>query len=255
MGITEAIDRGIWITRVALDEYDVRGALLLGTRRALVWDTLARPRDMRPYYPLIEGRELTIVYSHADWDHIWGTVGLPNRRAIVAHDLTRERFTTDVPVALAQKRQAEPGAWDDVELVAPTETFTSERSLDLGGLTLTLHHLPGHTPDCIVGFIPERGMLLAGDTVETPCPVVPPASPLTAWISELNRWAADARVRTVVPAHGPVGGRDLLRQTVAYLEGLRSGTPIEPQGPLSAFYRETHQQNLRWGSLTPGDLR
>jgi hypothetical protein len=81
--------------------------------------------------------------------------------------------------------------------------------------------------------------------------VVPPASPLIAWISELNRWAADGRVRTVVPAHGPMGGRDLLRQTVAYLEGLRSGTPIEPQGPLSAFYRETHQQNLRWGSLTP----
>jgi glyoxylase-like metal-dependent hydrolase (beta-lactamase superfamily II) len=135
--------------------------------------------------------------------------------------------------------------------VAPTETFTRERSVDLGGLTLTLHHLPGHTPDCIVGFIPERGMLLAGDTVETPCPVVPSDSPLSEWISELNQWAADARVRMVVPAHGAVGGRDLLRQTVTYLEGLRSGTPIEPQGPLSAFYRETHQQNLRWGNLPP----
>ena len=243
----EPVDRDIWITRVALDEYDVRGALLVGDRRALVWDTLSRPRDMVPFLPLIGDRELLIVYSHADWDHIWGTSGLPYERArVVAHALARDRFNTDVPVVLAEKRAAEPGLWDDVVLVAPTEAFDAERSLDLGGMTLVIHHLPGHTPDCTVGFIPERGVLLAGDTVETPCPVVPADSPLRAWISELRRWAGDERVRTVIPAHGPIGGRELLELNVAYLDGLLTGHPTEPQGPLTDFYRETHRQNQKW---------
>jgi glyoxylase-like metal-dependent hydrolase (beta-lactamase superfamily II) len=247
MGITQAVARGIWLTNVALDEYDVRGALLLGGYQAVVWDTLARPRDMRAYDPLIRDRALTIVYSHADWDHIWGTAGLPYSRArVIAHQLARERFGADVVTVLAEKQAAQPGRWDDVVLVPPTESFEDASSIDLGGLTLMLHHLPGHTPDCIVGFIPEQGVLLAGDTVETPCPVVPPDSPLADWIAELRRWADDDRVRLVIPAHGPQGGRELLRQNIAYLESLLDGNPIEPPGQLTTFYRDTHRQNMRW---------
>lgn len=243
----ELLDDGIWLTRVPLDEYDVRGALLVGHRRAAVWDTLSRPRDMLPWLPLIGNRELVVVYSHADWDHIWGTAGLPEARGgVFAHARARDRFATDVPATLAREQTAQPGGWDDVVLVPPTEVFDAECSIDLGGLTLTLHHLPGHTVDCIVGFIPERGVLLAGDTVETPCPVVPADSPLDVWIAELRRWAGDERVRTVVPAHGVIGGCEILRRNVEYLDALRSGHPIEPTGPLTPFYLETHATNLRW---------
>jgi glyoxylase-like metal-dependent hydrolase (beta-lactamase superfamily II) len=250
VGTTETLERGIWLTRVALDDYDVRGALILGTERAVVWDTLARPANMRPFLPFIGSRELVVVYSHADWDHIWGTAGLPSPARIVSHTACRQRFDGDVPSVLADKQRAEPGQWDDVVLHPPIETFDDEWSIDLGGLTLTLHHLPGHTRDCIVGFIPERGILLAGDTAETPCPVVPLDSPLDGWIAGLRRWSSDARVHRVVPAHGPVGGREILEANVAYLEGIRTGNPAPLAGPLTAFYRETHARNLRWGQGT-----
>lgn len=247
MGITESIKDGIWLTRVVLDEYEVRGALLVTGTHALVWDTLSRPRDMTAFLPFIPDRELLVVYSHADWDHIWGTAGLPYQGArIIAHERAGERFRTDVPRVLAEKQAAEPGRWDTVALVAPTESFDSERAIELGAMTLQVHYLPGHTPDCIVGFIPERGVLLAGDTVETPCPVVPGDSPLTEWISGLRRWADDPHVRTVVPAHGPVGGRELLTQNIAYLESIAGGKAIDPPGPLTDFYRNTHRQNVLW---------
>jgi glyoxylase-like metal-dependent hydrolase (beta-lactamase superfamily II) len=247
MSSVEAIDRNISVTRVALDDYDVRGVLVVGDRCAVVWDTLSRPRDMHPFLPLIGDRELLIVYSHADWDHIWGTAGLPYKRArIIAHALTQARFGTDVPAVLARQQAAAPGAWNDVVLVPPAESFDREYSLDIGGLSLELRHLPGHTPDCIVGLIPERGVLLAGDTVETPCPVVPADSPLAAWIAALRVLSDDARVRTVVPAHGPIGGREILRQNITYLEGILTGHPIDPPGVLTEFYRETHLKNLQW---------
>ena len=250
-----ALQPDIWLTQVTLDDYDVRGALMLGAARVVVWDTLSHPRDTRPFEPLIGDRDVVIVYSHADWDHIWGTAGLAHDRArIIGHARCGDRFGSDVPAVRARKRAAEPGRWDEVVLVPPTETFERERSLDLGGMTLVLHHLPGHTPDCLVGFIPERGILLAGDTVETPCPVVPQDSPLAEWVGALRSRAGDSRVRTVVPAHGPIGGREILEQNAAYLEGILTGRPIEPRGPLTPFYRATHEQNLRWRGIARGSI-
>ena len=113
-------------------------------------------------------------------------------------------------------------------------------------MTLELHHLPGHTPDTIVGFVPEQGLLLMGDTAETPFPVVPADSPLSVWIEGLERWERDPRVRTVVPAHGPIGGVEILQRNIHYLRGLLDGRPPPVTEPLTDFYRKTHEQNLRW---------
>ena len=246
MSILRALDSHIWMAEVALREYDVRGALLLGDGRALVWDSLSHPRDMRPYLELIAGVDLVVAYSHADWDHIWGTAGLPHDRTVVlGHRACLERFATDVPVTLDQMQAAEPGPWDDVRLVAPTQVFEDETTVDLGSMTVTIHHLPGHTPDCCVAFVPERGLLLVGDTAETPFPVVPERCPLASWIAGLERWAADERVQTVVPAHGAVGGREILQNNIRYLRGLQDGRPIDLTEPLTGFYQRTHESNLR----------
>jgi glyoxylase-like metal-dependent hydrolase (beta-lactamase superfamily II) len=236
----------IWVTEVALDEYNVRGVLVVGDQRALVWDTLSHPRDMTGYRPLIGDRELLVVYSHADWDHIWGTAGLPHASSvIVGHSLCRTRFGDDVPVTLRERRLAEPGTWDGVALVAPNTAFDNEMVLSLGAMTIRLRHLPGHTPDSIVGFIPARGLLLMGDAAETPFPVVPAGSPLERWIAELERWERDPRVRTVVPAHGALGGPEILARNIDYLTRLRDGHRIEVVEPLTDFYRKTHESNLR----------
>ena len=113
-------------------------------------------------------------------------------------------------------------------------------------MTLELHHLPGHTADAIVGFVPQRGLLLMGDASETPFPVVPVDSPLGAWIERLECWEGDPRVRAVVPAHGPIGGVEILQRNVRYLRALLDGRPLPLAEPLTAFYRRTHEQNLRW---------
>jgi glyoxylase-like metal-dependent hydrolase (beta-lactamase superfamily II) len=244
------VERDVRLTEVSLPDYVVRGALVTGSTCALVWDPLSHPRDMNVWHPFIEGIDLVIVYSHADWDHAWGTAGLPFERArIVGHRTCAERFGSDVPQTLAAKRRAEPGAWDDVRLVPPTEVFDDEATIELGPLSVGLHHLPGHTADTVVGFVPERGVLLVGDAAETPLPVVPCREALPAWIAGLERWEADARVRLVVPAHGRVGGREILQQNIRYLQRLLNHTcetsAFELPGPLAPFYRETHGANLR----------
>lgn len=246
MNDRHVLDTDIWLTDVTLRDFDVRGALVRGSERAVVWDTLSHPRDMMCFRPLVEDGALVIVYSHADWDHVWGTAGLPYERAlIVGHEASVARFANDVPRTLEAKRAAEPGVWDAVRLVAPTVVFARDHSLDLGSPTMTLHHLPGHTADAIVAFVPERGLLLMGDTAETPLPVVSSPAALPRWITELQEWEADVRVRTVVPSHGRIGGREILQQNIRYLQRLLEGLPFDVSEPLSPFYRATHEANLR----------
>lgn len=235
----------IWLREVDLGAYGVRGAVLLGEKRAVVFDSLSRPGDMADVVPLLAGRPLTVVYSHADWDHVWGTAGLPWER-VVAHEVALQRFAGDVPETLESMRAKEPGRWDDVALVPPTDTFREEFCLDLGGLTLQLRHLPGHTPDSLVGFVPEEGVLLAGDTVETPFPCLNEGSPLGEWIGELARWRGEEAVRRVIPAHGRIGGREIVDETLAYLRTLQAGGAFALPGGTTRFYLDAHRDNLRF---------
>ena len=78
-------------------------------------------------------------------------------------------------------------------------TFNSRLFLDLGGVTLELRHLPGHTSDCIVGWIPEWGVLLGGDAIETPLPVVNSEALLGGWLSALQDLGGIARSQAVDP--------------------------------------------------------
>lgn len=238
---------GLWLTQAHWEDFDVRGAVITGDKYTVVWDSLAHPHDMQPLLSLLSQKDWTLVYTHADWDHIWGTAGLPYQdKMIIGHAHCSARFLQEAPAELREKQHTQPGVWEEVRLVPPTTTFQKTLVVELGGPTLHLQHLPGHTIDCIVGFIPEWGILLAGDTVETPLPVINAASPLEKWIAELQRWERDRRVQHVIPAHGAIGGRELLRQNIDYLQNLRAGMAPNIPGKLDDFYRATHEENLRY---------
>lgn len=205
---------GLHLLETEVEDFDVRAALLVGRERAVVWDTLAHPSQMEAVAALTGGRPLTVAYSHADWDHVWGTCALEHPEAVVAHARAAERFGSDVPEELRRRQAREPGAWDAVRLV------------------------------------------LAGDTVESPLPMVNDAEAVAAWIAELEVWRADERVHVVVPSHGPVGGRELVDRTATYLEMLVEGRPLLLGGaPLPAFYRETHRRNVELVGSAAGRRR
>ncbi len=235
----------LWLTELILDDFDVRGAVIVGDKRVMVWDTLSHPRDMQPVMKLAGDKPIDVVYSHADWDHCWGTAGL-KPDIIIGHERCGERFRTgDVAKKLAAKQAQEPGQWNVVRLIPPTLTFTQSMSIDLGGLVVELHYLPGHTEDCLVAWIPAWRVFLAGDTVETPLPYFNTNSVqmLPQWISALEGWGSTAHMNVVVPAHGEVGDRSLIEHTVSYLRDIQAGkVPTVPSG-MSAFYTETHARN------------
>jgi glyoxylase-like metal-dependent hydrolase (beta-lactamase superfamily II) len=266
---------GLWLVGAYAEDFDVRGAVVAGAVRAVVWDTLARPRDMEGVAELVDGLPFTVVYSHGDWDHVWGTGGLSRScEEIVAHETCGIRFRDEVPGALAEKRASEPGPYDEVTLRPPTRTFRGRLTLELGGVELELHSLPGHTPDTIVGYIPQWNILLGGDAVENPLPFLNPGSRVEEWARDLERWAdrleegggapedgasseASPGLRRsskepdgetlpsplLIPAHGPLAGPGLLRANARYLRELAAGREPDLPPGLAPFYRDTHAAN------------
>lgn len=239
----EPLGEGLFLARRSLPEGpDVKAALLLGSERAAVVDTMSRPEDMAPFVELAaaHGKPVTVVNTHADWDHAWGNAAFPGAR-IVAHRLCRERMRgAEARERLAQEQERRPEEYANVTLVPPDSTFEAATTLPLGGMTLVLHHLPGHTADSLVGFVPERSLLLAADCAEDPFPLLG-SGPLESWIRDLRAWDRED-LKTVVPSHGAIGGPELLRRNAAYLEGLADDPPV-PEG-VSPFYAEAHAANV-----------
>ncbi|HEY8292280.1 MAG TPA: MBL fold metallo-hydrolase [Thermomicrobiales bacterium] len=235
----------IWLAERPLDaEMSVCAAIILGERVSAVVDTLIRPEDMAPVRELLDrrGHPVLIVNTHADWDHTWGNAAFPDA-PIIAHRLCRAAMLTAGQRKLVEKQAEEPERYRDVTIVPPTITFTEFMDIDLGGLTLSVHHLPGHTADEAVIHVPEAGFLFAGDAAEWPIPTAYDG-PIRPWADGLHRWAARDDVRTVVPAHGPVGDAQLLRDNAAYLDALLADPDVywEPPG-IMPFYQEAHRKN------------
>lgn len=229
-------------------EPGVRCTILLGERYTIVFDTLYSQRDMREVCALVEARRrpVLVINSHADDDHAWGNAAFP-LAPIIGHILCRERFVVghELTSQLRHRTEENPEEFENVELIAPDITFSSTLAVDAGGFTVVLHHLPGHKKDCLVAHIPELGILLGGDAVESPIPLLVDG-PLLAWADSLRTWGERPDVKTVVPSHGPVSGPELLIQNSTYLSTLAAGRADgwAPAPDTPDFYAEAHLRNV-----------
>lgn len=234
----------VYVVKQTFDGMTVRGTVVIGSRRALIFDTLVFPQKTAEVLPLCSDRELLVVYSHADWDHVWGTCGLSPAQ-IIAHEECAKRFTDrhDVQKTLSDYRAKYGNDLAQVKLVPPQQTFASSLTLDLGGITVELRHCPGHTKDSIVAIVPERSLLLAADCIEAPLPLLNEDSDnLLNWIQTLSELQNDARISTCVPSHGEIAGRELLSNNIGYLKSLLSNESPSLFG-LDDFYALGHQEN------------
>lgn len=131
---------------------------------AAEWVELLRTRTTKPI------RYLVLSHYHAV-----RVLGAPafNAETIVmhqnAHELVVERGVEDWESEFGRMPRLARGAESVTGLTYPTMTFTDELKIDLGGTRgwLELKYMGrGHTRGDLVGWLPEHGILFAGDLVE-----------------------------------------------------------------------------------------
>lgn len=86
------------------------------------------------------------------------------------------------------------------------EPFVDGEDLDLGGVRVRVLLTPGHTGDSVCFHLPERGVLLTGDTVlgRGTSFVAAPDGDLRSYLDSLDRLRRLDPVTVIAPGHGPV---------------------------------------------------
>jgi len=197
-------------------------------RFIVIVDTMVNPAAAEQIWRLLDGDRISesripiVVNTHSDWDHAWGngffagpTAAVP--APVFGHQATRGGLDLEQAQAkLAETSALEPGMYESVEIALPSIEFEHTLSIHGGDLTLRLMPTPGHTPDHIAVWVPEIGLLIAGDGAEMPVPYVSDRSEITLLRRSLSQMAAlDPSI--VLYSHG--GGffsADLIDHNLAY---------------------------------------
>ncbi|GAA1002145.1 alkyl sulfatase dimerization domain-containing protein [Streptomyces rhizosphaericus] len=181
------------------------------------------------------------VYSHGHLDHVGGLEhfdsdaearGLP-RPEVVAHENVLARFrryadTQGYNTVINRRQFRRPDLVWPTEFRQPDVTFADTHVIETGGLRLELTHHRGETDDHVVGWLPDRKILLPGDLFLGVAPNAGNPQKVQRypvdWAAAL-RWMASLGAEMLLGSHGiPVVGadhvREALQNTARYLETL-----------------------------------
>ncbi|MGZ4335449.1 MAG: MBL fold metallo-hydrolase [Gaiellaceae bacterium] len=222
-----------WIDDGALSLGIASYALVSGDS-ALIYDTHVSLENAGRIRGVLEAdgvRSFTVVLSRWHLDHVAGTCAFADCE-VIASARTAELLAGSRS-AIESGSLAGPPAIDP--LMLPTSTFGDRLELEVGELRLELLHTDIHSDDATVVWWPERGLLLAGDTLEDTVTYVDEPARLPIHRENLETLRR-LRPQRILPNHGDpaviaAGGYSdgLIAATEAYIDFLlrtRSEPPL-----------------------------
>ena len=175
---------GIWSCEQDDGPRIVREVVIAGDQAVLVVDTGLPGSGRDELLPLVERlgeRELIVLITHPDSDHLGGTAELlaakPGARVLAGaldvplvgnpERIVRDRYARfavhdDVPFGEAAAERA-------IDRAGPsftgTEAVPADARLELGGRTVVVVPTPGHSPGHVSAWVPDAGLLVAADAI------------------------------------------------------------------------------------------
>ena len=172
---------------------EVISYLILGSDQALLFDTGMGMSRISAVVRELTTLPVTVLNSHTHYDHIGGNAEFERILAIdsdftrghasgVGHDVVHGEVTADAFC------RAPPAGFDTASYaIRPfviSETARDGARIELGGRTLQVLQVPGHTPDAVAVLDSAAGYLWTGDTFYE--------APIWLWFPETD-WAAYGR--------------------------------------------------------------
>ena len=199
---------------------------VVGDRDVLVVDAHINPAMARQIQERV--REVTdkpiryLVNSNYHGDHTFGNCAFPAETVIIQH-----RRTADlVPYHEEERRFMLPCVGNDpkilegVELRRPDVVFDDYLRIDLGGKVVELHYFgPANTPGDTITYVPEAKAAWTGNMTGGNL-VVTLESNAPTYMNSIARFAQALEVETLIPAHNPISGPELLGGYMQYLNDV-----------------------------------
>lgn len=237
-----------WVDDGALS-LGIASYALIGGDRAVVYDTHVSPahgQAIRDELTRRGIRHISVVLSHWHLDHVAGTAAFADCE-IIANTRTAAHLA-------AHRAAIEDGSFHGppaiAPLVLPDLTFDRRMVLDLNREQVELLTFNIHSDDATVIWLPERRILLAGDTLEDCVTWVSEPQDFALHLADLARLAA-LRPEYILPNHGAPEvistggyGPDFITATAEYTALLQRKGGQGPLRPLIARWLENG--TLRW---------
>lgn len=257
--LTELAD-GIW---GYISRHDPNCGFVVGPDHVVAIDTRPTPRMARDFLADIATvtnkpvRAIVLTHYHAV--RVMGASAFPDVQAIIASRGTdtwiQDRGQADFDSEVGRFPRLFAGVEEVPGLTIPTIVFERELTLRLGTRELRLINLGrGHSMGDTVCWIPDAGVLFAGDVVENRCGVYAGDAYLQDWIGTLEA-VRRLQPRVLVPGRGavpntPAGCEEAIRLTQAFLttllgavrEGLAAGESLR-----GCFERADRAMTPRFG--------
>ena len=134
--------------------------LLLGEERAILFDTGAGVRNIKPVVQSLTQLPVTVISSHPHYDHIGNNhrfeqvavLDVPSLRSEVRNNIFEPRFSRAFTF-----RRMPP--------FTVSEWLRPEQTIELGNRTLTAFHIPGHEQGSVALLDAGRKQLFTGDFI------------------------------------------------------------------------------------------
>ena len=180
-----------------------------------------------------DARITTVVTTHANGDHCWGNQLLPDAASVgsaaTAHEMTHEispealaglvaNSPPDSPIGTYMRRFFGDFDFGGITVQPPSRTFSGQTRVAAGGVAVDLVEVgPAHTAGDVIAYVPDDGVLFAGDILFIGDHPVMWTGPIRNWAAACTRILATG-AEIVVPGHGPVVDRSGVARFRDYLE-------------------------------------
>lgn len=199
--------------------------VIVGDDSVMVIDTLTAPIHAANFIAAI--RKVTdkpfrhVVNTHHRGDHVNGNQYFMPAE-VVAHQYCREEVLKMVPgPALWPKRDGWAAGTEPRRIVPPVTTFGNKMTHHYGKTVVELIFMgPAHTYGDIVAYLPQHKILLAGDIAFFYVAPFAQNAHVTKWLETIDR-IMKMDVETIVPGHGPIGGKNELAEMGEYFVVLK----------------------------------
>ena len=215
---------------------EVISYLIIGNRRALLFDTGLGVASMRDLVTHLTALPVIVVNSHTHFDHVGGNADFSSiygRHTSYTRANTRGGSTDYSRDTLTPARLCGPlpaGVRADHFVTRPwtiSHFVHDGEILSLGGRDLEVLFTPGHTPDSLSLLDRRHGLLFTGDTYYPgPIYLFVPETSFPDYARSIARLARLApSLKLVLPAHNePVASPDVLVKVDRAVKEVQAGT-------------------------------
>ncbi|MEO8585428.1 MAG: MBL fold metallo-hydrolase [Acidobacteriota bacterium] len=207
------------------ESYGSNATVFFGKGAIVVVDPFVSPRQAAELDALLRRRATSpvthVVLTHHHTDHALGAGYFAARGAeVIAHPEAAARMAHEHPALIAGRRKDPDVAplFQEAEPYAPSRLVAARLAFEAGGLPFDVFH-PGHahTPGDLCVYAPSLGVLVSGDLVSAGYHPNLEDADVTRWRAALESLRG-IPFRTLVPGHGPPGGREAVDDQIRYFD-------------------------------------